>query len=105
MLGVLEGSGYEKSGAGSAATMHFMAEVMRRYFADRSEYLGDPDFVKVPVSKLLDPGYIAATAALASIRSAPRPATQVRPGKPARLRKHRDHALLDRRCARATPWR
>jgi len=31
---------------------------MRRFFADRSEYLGDPDFVKVPVSKLLDPAYI-----------------------------------------------
>jgi gamma-glutamyltranspeptidase/glutathione hydrolase len=59
MLGVLEGSGYEKSGAGSAASLHFLAETMRRYFADRSEYMGDPEFVKVPVSKLLDPRYIA----------------------------------------------
>lgn len=59
MLGVLENSGYEKSGAGSAATLHFMAETMRRYFADRAEFLGDPDFVDVPVSRLLDPRYIA----------------------------------------------
>src|SRR5579871_5672947 len=59
MLGMLEGSGYEKSGAGSAASIHYVAEVMRRFYADRSEYLGDPDFVKVPISKLLDPGYIA----------------------------------------------
>jgi gamma-glutamyltranspeptidase/glutathione hydrolase len=58
MLGMLDGSDYQKSGAGSAASIHYVAEVMRRYFADRSEYLGDPDFVKVPVSKLLDPAYI-----------------------------------------------
>ncbi|MGA2133861.1 MAG: gamma-glutamyltransferase [Bryobacteraceae bacterium] len=59
MLGVLEGSGYEKAGAGSAATLHFIAETMRRYFADRAQYLGDPDFVKVPVTTLLDKNYIA----------------------------------------------
>jgi gamma-glutamyltranspeptidase/glutathione hydrolase len=58
MLGVLEGTGYEKGGAGSASVVHYMTEAMRRYFADRSEHLGDPDFVKVPLSSLLDPGYI-----------------------------------------------
>jgi gamma-glutamyltranspeptidase/glutathione hydrolase len=59
MLGMLEGSGYEKSGAGSAASIHYVAETMRRFYADRSEYFGDPDFFKVPGSKLLDPRYIA----------------------------------------------
>src|SRR5262249_22202509 len=58
MLGMLEGSGYEKGGAGSAATFHYLAEVMRRYYADRSEYLADPDFYRVPVRHLLDPAYI-----------------------------------------------
>lgn len=58
MLGVLENSGYEKSGAGSAASFHFLGETMRRYFADRSEHLGDPDFVNVPVSDLLSDVYI-----------------------------------------------
>jgi gamma-glutamyltranspeptidase / glutathione hydrolase len=58
MLGMLEGSGYEGTGAGSAGTVHYMTEVMRRSFADRSQYLGDPDFVKVPVKSLLDPQYI-----------------------------------------------
>jgi len=58
MLGVLEGTGYEKAGAGSATAVHYMTEAMRRYFADRSEHLGDPDFVKVPLASLLDPGYI-----------------------------------------------
>jgi gamma-glutamyltranspeptidase/glutathione hydrolase len=80
MLGVLEGSGYEKSGAGSAASLHFLAETMRRYFADRSEYLGDPEFFKVPVSKLIDRRYVA------DLRSSIDPAhatpsEKVRPGK------------------------
>jgi gamma-glutamyltranspeptidase/glutathione hydrolase len=59
MLGVLETSGYEKSGAGSAASIHYVAETMRRYYADRSEYLADPDFFKVPVRALLDKAYVA----------------------------------------------
>ena len=59
MLGMLENSGYEKSGAGSAASVHFVSEVMRRFFADRSEYFGDPDFFKVPTRALLNPAYIA----------------------------------------------
>jgi gamma-glutamyltranspeptidase/glutathione hydrolase len=58
MLGMLDGTGYEKSGAGSANTYHYLAEVMRRFYADRNEYLGDPDFVKNPNAALLDPSYI-----------------------------------------------
>lgn len=58
MLGVLEGTGFEKAGAGSATAVHYMTEAMRRYFADRSEHLGDPDFVKVPLSSMLDPKYL-----------------------------------------------
>ncbi|MCX7604228.1 MAG: gamma-glutamyltransferase [Bryobacteraceae bacterium] len=59
MLGMLEGTGYEKHGAGSASSLHYIAEAMRRYFADRAEYLGDADFASVPIRGLLDPGYIA----------------------------------------------
>ncbi|HET8549156.1 MAG TPA: gamma-glutamyltransferase [Bryobacteraceae bacterium] len=59
MLGMLEGSGYEKPGQGAAATIHFVTEVMRRYYADRAEHFADPDFHRVPVSALLDPAYIA----------------------------------------------
>jgi gamma-glutamyltranspeptidase/glutathione hydrolase len=58
MLGVLEGTGFEKAGAGSATAVHYMTEAMRHFFADRSENLGDPDFVKVPVTAMLDPKYI-----------------------------------------------
>ncbi len=60
MLGMLEGSGYETPGAGSAASIHYVTEVMRRYYADRSQYLGDPDFTQLPVKKLLDPAYLRA---------------------------------------------
>src|SRR3546814_12747520 len=60
MLGMLEDSGYEKGGFGAASTLHHVAEVMRRYYADRSEYLADPDFYKVPLSNLLDKKYLAA---------------------------------------------
>ena len=59
MLGMLEGTGFEKGGAGAASTVHYMTEAMRRYFADRSEHLGDSDFFKVPTASLLDPKYIA----------------------------------------------
>ncbi len=58
MLGMLDGSGYEKTGAGSATTCHYLAEVMRRFYADRNEYLGDVDFVKNSTAALLDPAYI-----------------------------------------------
>ena len=57
MLGVLDGTGYEKGGAGSAQAVHYVAEAMRRSFADRAELLGDPDFVTVPLPVLLDPAY------------------------------------------------
>jgi gamma-glutamyltranspeptidase / glutathione hydrolase len=80
MLGMLEGSGYEKTGAGSAASIHYVAEVMRRFNADRSEYFGDPDFYKVPISKLLDPKYIASRRASIDPLHAT-PSTQIGPGK------------------------
>jgi len=59
ILGMLEGSGYEQSGAGSATAIHYVAECERRFYADRSEFMGDPDFFKNPVRQLLDPAYIA----------------------------------------------
>jgi gamma-glutamyltranspeptidase/glutathione hydrolase len=79
MLGMLEGSGYEKGGAGSAATIHYVAEVMRRFYADRSEYFGDPDFFKVPGAKLLDPRYISSRRASIDPQQAT-PSQQIRAG-------------------------
>jgi gamma-glutamyltranspeptidase/glutathione hydrolase len=82
MLGMLEPSGYEKGGFGAASTIHYMAEVMRRYYADRSEYLGDPDFYTVPVRGLLDPSYIRSRAASIDPHRAT-PSDQIGPGRPA----------------------
>lgn len=59
MAKMLEGTGYEKAGEGSAAALHYLAEVQRRYYADRSEFLADPAFFQVPVDKLLNEAYIS----------------------------------------------
>ncbi|MBV9612265.1 MAG: gamma-glutamyltransferase [Acidobacteriaceae bacterium] len=59
MLSMLTGTGYDSDGANSIKSVHYEAEAMRRFYADRSEYLGDPDFYNVPVRSLLDPKYIA----------------------------------------------
>jgi gamma-glutamyltranspeptidase/glutathione hydrolase len=59
MLGILEGTDYSHGGAGSASVLHYEAEAMRRAYADRNEYLGDPDFVKVPIASLLDRAYLS----------------------------------------------
>ena len=79
MLGMLEGSGYEKGGAGSANAIHYTAEAMRRYYADRSEYVADPDFFKVPVKALLNKQYIAKLRASID-REKATPSSNVRPG-------------------------
>ena len=51
-LNMLEALGIEKTARGSAESLHFVAESMRRAFLDRARYLGDPDFVQVPVARL-----------------------------------------------------
>jgi gamma-glutamyltranspeptidase/glutathione hydrolase len=43
----------------SAQYVHLLAEIEKRVFADRAEYLGDPDYVEVPLAKLLDIEYLA----------------------------------------------
>lgn len=57
MLNILERYDLKKMGAGSSQSIHVMIEAMRRAFADRAEFLGDPDFVKVPVAGLTSRGY------------------------------------------------
>ena len=79
MLGMLQGTGYEKFGAGSAESYHYLAEVMRRFYADRNEYLGDPDFVRNPISALLDPKYLESRRATIDPAHAT-PADQIAPG-------------------------
>jgi gamma-glutamyltranspeptidase / glutathione hydrolase len=53
-------------GPNSPTSWHLIAESMRLAYADRDQYLGDPEFVRVPVSGLLDPAYLASRSALIS---------------------------------------
>lgn len=57
VLNMLEGYDIRGMGPGSSAKLHVLAEAMRRSFADRAEYMADPDFADVPVAKLIDKEY------------------------------------------------
>jgi gamma-glutamyltranspeptidase / glutathione hydrolase len=57
MLTKLEPYNLRRLGYNTPETIHLVAEVSRRVYADRAEYLGDPDFYQVPSMALLDPAY------------------------------------------------
>lgn len=57
MLNILEGYPLKELGFRSAQSVHYQIEAMRHAYVDRNSYLGDPDFVKNPVERLLDKGY------------------------------------------------
>jgi gamma-glutamyltranspeptidase/glutathione hydrolase len=59
-LNILEGYDLAKFGNRSAESIHFTTEAFRRAFFDRAEFLGDPDFAKIPVAQLIDKKYGAA---------------------------------------------
>ena len=59
-LNILEGYDLAKLGNRSAQSIHFTTEAFRRAFFDRAEFMGDPDFAKIPVSQLIDKQYGAA---------------------------------------------
>ncbi len=60
ILNILEGYNLGAMGSRSAASMHLTLEAFRRAFFDRAEFLGDPDFSKIPVAQLIDKKYGAA---------------------------------------------
>jgi len=57
ILNVLEGYPLKEMGFRSAQAVHVQIEAMRHAYMDRNSYLGDPDFVKNPLDRLLDKGY------------------------------------------------
>jgi gamma-glutamyltranspeptidase/glutathione hydrolase len=57
MLNILEGYDLKAAGHNSPKYLHLLTESMRRAFLDRAKFLGDPDFVEVPVAKLTDTAY------------------------------------------------
>jgi gamma-glutamyltranspeptidase / glutathione hydrolase len=60
LLNILEGYDLASYGSRSAEGMHLTLEAFRRAFFDRAEFLGDPDFSKIPVAQLIDKKYAAA---------------------------------------------
>ncbi len=60
ILNILEAYDLAKLGNRSAAAIHLEAEAFRRAFYDRADFMGDPDYAKVPVAQLIDKKYAAA---------------------------------------------
>ena len=69
ILGILERTPFAEAPPQSARAVHFFSEAGRLAYADRARYLGDPDFIAVPVARLLAPGYLASRARLIGERS------------------------------------
>jgi len=81
MLNILEDYDIGAMGFNSAATIHVMAEAMKRAYADRSEYLGDTDFVSVPLEGITSKAYAAELRQGISMDEAT-PSATLAPGNP-----------------------
>lgn len=81
MLNILEGFDLRAMKWASSEKYHVMTEAMRRAFADRAEYMGDTDFVKVPVAGLTDKSYAERLRATINLERASTSA-EVRAGRP-----------------------
>ncbi|MFO8142662.1 MAG: gamma-glutamyltransferase, partial [Marinobacter sp.] len=82
ILNILEGYPIGAMGHNSADSIHRMAEAMKLAYADRSEYLGDTDFVDVPLSGLTSKDYAAELRQTISPDQA-RPSSEINHGQPA----------------------
>ena len=81
ILNMLEHYPIKEDGVNSAKNIHHMAESMKLAYADRSEYLGDPDFVKIPVTGLTSKAYANELAKTIDDNKA-RLSSNIKPGKP-----------------------
>lgn len=81
MLNILERYDLRRLGAGSAEATHLLAEAMKLAYADRTRYIGDPDFARVPLKGLISKNYAAERARSISTRRASR-APDIGPGDP-----------------------
>ncbi|AUD60794.1 gamma-glutamyltransferase [Shewanella sp. Pdp11] len=80
MLNVLQQFPIDKLGHNTAQTIHLMAETMKHAYSDRSEYLGDPDFYKVPVKALTSKDYAQKIASQIAMNKTT-PSAEIKPGK------------------------
>jgi gamma-glutamyltranspeptidase/glutathione hydrolase len=85
ILGLLERFDMRALGPGNPVSWHLIGEAMQLAYADREKYLGDADFISVPVAGLLDRAYLARRSQLISPdRSLPRYEAGTPPGAPER---------------------
>jgi gamma-glutamyltranspeptidase/glutathione hydrolase len=82
MLNILEGYDLRAIAADRGAPQHLMIEAMKRAYADRAIFLGDPDTVKVPVAGLTSKSYAAALRQQIDPARA-RPSADIKAGEPA----------------------
>jgi gamma-glutamyltranspeptidase/glutathione hydrolase len=71
ILGLLERTPFQSAPPHSASALHLFSEAARLAYADRARYLGDMDFVAVPLSRLLGADYLARRARLIGERATP----------------------------------
>ena len=83
ILNILEGFPLAAQGLNSAAALHEYAEAEKLAYADRAAWLGDPDFVKIPLAGLISKAYAEHLRTLIAPDRA-RPAADIRPGEPQR---------------------
>ena len=77
-LNILEGYDLGKSGFNSAETVHLMTEALRRAYADRNTYLGDPDVINNPIAQMTDKKYAASLRASIEAQRAT-PSSSIKP--------------------------
>lgn len=77
-LGILERTDIAAHGPAEAQGWYLFSQASRLMYADRDRYMGDPDFVEVPVEGLLEPAYLDARAKLIGPVAGPAPT----PGRP-----------------------
>jgi gamma-glutamyltranspeptidase/glutathione hydrolase len=83
ILNILEGFPLAAQGLNSSASLHEMAEAEKLAYADRAAWLGDPDFIKIPLAGLTSKPYAEHLRSMIELDRA-RPAADIRPGEPQR---------------------
>lgn len=81
ILNMMERWPMKQWGTDSAQSVHYMTEAMKLAYADRAEYLGDPDFVRIPLQGLISKRYADALATGIKPQQT-KPSQDIKPGKP-----------------------
>ena len=92
-LGILDRHAVDRHLPGSSSAIALIGEASALAFADRNRYIGDTDFVSVPLSAMLSPGYLRQRAALVDLSSGPKERKE--PGNPGGKHAFADDAALE----------